>query len=188
MTRRSGTSRNVGRAIGVAVALAAAAAPWLHRGPPIARAGEPGRFSGPALSLPDLSGRPVNLKSLRGRTVAVNFWATWCAPCRFEIPTLAEFYRENRDRCFEMLGVAEDSGDQEEVARAAKSFGIPYPVLLDPVGGAARHFDVSGLPHTVIIDAEGRVRRVFLGAVDREDLEATVGPLLPPHGAQCPKS
>ncbi len=185
---RAGTTRNAGKLLGIAVAVAAVAGSWLHAGPVAAQASEPSRPSAPALSLPDVSGHPVRLRELRGRAVVVNFWATWCPPCQFEMPTLAAYYRENRDRCLEMLGVAEDSGGQEEVARAAKSYGIPYPVLLDPVGGAARRFDVSGLPHTVILDAEGRVRRVFQGAISKEELQAAVDPLLPPRGAQCPKA
>jgi cytochrome c biogenesis protein CcmG/thiol:disulfide interchange protein DsbE len=142
----------------------------------------------PALSLPDLSGREVTLASLRGRAVAVNFWASWCPPCRSEIPELSAFYRENRDRCFELLGVAEDSGGRDEVARAAAALGVGYPVLLDRGGSAATRFGVGGLPHTVVLDRDGNVRRVFVGAIGRSELERALGPLLAAPGAPCPRA
>ena len=86
----------------------------------------------PELVLPDLSGRSLDLGSLKGKVVAVNFWATWCPPCRRELPDLAAFYRSQQGRCFEMLGIAEESGRADVLAAARQ---IPYPVLFD---GSAR--------------------------------------------------
>ncbi len=139
----------------------------------------------PSLALPTPEGANLDLRSLKGRVVAVNFWATWCPPCRYEIPELAAFWRENRDRCFDMLGVAEDSGSGPDVAAAARAFGIPYPVLVDERGGAAARWGVPGFPKTFIVDAEGRVRRTFEGAVRKQELDETVRPLLP---KSCSKS
>jgi cytochrome c biogenesis protein CcmG/thiol:disulfide interchange protein DsbE len=82
----------------------------------------------PPLALPDLNGRHVDLARLRGKVVAVNFWATWCSPCRDEIPELAQFWTEQKGRCFELVGVAEESA-REDVAKVAAS--IPYPVVVD---------------------------------------------------------
>jgi cytochrome c biogenesis protein CcmG/thiol:disulfide interchange protein DsbE len=152
-----------------------------------ARAAEPAAAPSSAREpvLTELSGRKVTLESLRGRAVAVNFWATWCPPCRYEVPELAAFYREHQGRCFELLGVAEESGSAGEVARGAKELGIPYPVLLDPGAALARRFGISGLPHTVILDAGGRVRHVFEGAIDRRQLESALAPLLGAPGKRC---
>jgi cytochrome c biogenesis protein CcmG/thiol:disulfide interchange protein DsbE len=149
----------------------------LHRGePPAAGAGAP------PLALPDLSGRTVDLSKLRGKVVAVNFWASWCGPCRAEMPDLSRVWSEHRGRCFELLGVAEESA-REDVARVAAR--LPYPILLDERAEALRPWSVEGYPHTSIVDAEGRVRQVFNGGISKEELEDAIRPLLP---ATCPAS
>jgi cytochrome c biogenesis protein CcmG, thiol:disulfide interchange protein DsbE len=134
----------------------------------------------PELSLRTLDGKQVDLKGLRGKVVAVNFWATWCGPCRAEMPELAELWRSRHDRCFEVLGVAGMS-ERKETERAAR--GIPYPVLFDEDGAAVDAWSVRAVPRTFVLDPEGRVRKVFRWAVDRERLAQAVDPLLP---ASCP--
>jgi cytochrome c biogenesis protein CcmG/thiol:disulfide interchange protein DsbE len=136
----------------------------------------------PALALPDLAGRRVDLAGLRGKVVAVNFWASWCGPCRMEMPELAEFWRANQSRCFELLGVAEESG-REDVVAAAKE--IPYPVLVDGDAHLLDTWNVPSYPHTFVVDADGRVRHVFEGSVDRADLDSVIRPLLP---SSCPRT
>jgi cytochrome c biogenesis protein CcmG, thiol:disulfide interchange protein DsbE len=140
----------------------------------------------PAFDLPDLSGRSVSLSALRGRVVAVNFWASWCGPCREEIPDLARVYTAHREKCFEMLGVAEESGGREDVAEAARRFGINYPVLVDPQGLTGEAYKIPGYPRTYLIDHQGRIRRTFDGAVDRGTLEDALAPLLAEVPRQCP--
>lgn len=139
----------------------------------------------PALSLPDLDGRRVTLADLRGRVVVVNFWATWCVPCTFEIPGIAALWRREHAACLDVLGIAEDSGGREPITRAARQLHIPYPVLLDRDGAVARRYRVPGFPFTFVIDRAGRVRRVFDGYADARELEAAVRPLLPPPGEAC---
>jgi cytochrome c biogenesis protein CcmG, thiol:disulfide interchange protein DsbE len=160
------------------VAALVAAQLLVQRSAPPFDTGEPH----PELALPDLQGRTVDLARLRGRVVAVNFWATWCGPCREELPALAAVWRRQHDRCFELLGVAEESA-LEDVVRASAS--IPYPVLLDASADAVEPWRVPGYPKTVIVDAEGRIRRVFQGAIRAEQLEAAIVPLLP---STCPRS
>lgn len=147
--------------------------------------GAPSRPPGdnaPPLALPDLAGREVDLSKLRGKVVAVNFWATWCSPCREEIPELARFWTEHRGRCFELVGVAEESA-REDVARMASA--MPYPVVLDERAEALAPWGVQGYPVTFVVDPEGKVRSVFTGGVSRQELESAVRPLLP---ATCPAS
>jgi cytochrome c biogenesis protein CcmG/thiol:disulfide interchange protein DsbE len=132
----------------------------------------------PALRLADLAGRPVDLGQLRGKVVAVNFWATWCPPCKEELPALAQARRAG-EGCLEVLGVTEDSPREDVVAEVARQ-ALPYPVLLDGDGAAAHAFGVAGLPSTFLVDAEGRVRKVWKGAITRERLEAAAAPYLPP--------
>lgn len=134
----------------------------------------------PPLAFPSLDGRQVDLAALRGKVVAVNFWASWCGPCVEEIPELAEVWTAKRDRCFEVLGVAEESAIGD-VRRAAAR--IPYPILLDERAEALGPWRVQGYPRTYLVDAEGKVRRVFQGALRRRQLEEAIEPLLP---ASCP--
>ncbi|HET7040088.1 MAG TPA: TlpA disulfide reductase family protein [Gemmatimonadales bacterium] len=139
----------------------------------------------PPLALADLEGRPLALQGLRGRVVLVNFWATWCAPCLAEIPELAEAWREQRGRCLEILGVAEESGTPAEVAEFARRHAIPYRLVLDRDGKAAADWRVPGYPRSYLVDREGRVQRVFDGALSRRKLEEAAAPHLAAAGA-CP--
>jgi cytochrome c biogenesis protein CcmG, thiol:disulfide interchange protein DsbE len=149
--------------------------------PPVSR-GTPA----PAFSLPDTEGRTVSLAALKGKVVAVNFWASWCGPCRAEIPDFARVYAAHRGQCFEMLGLAEESGTRDEVVASAKQFGINYPVLLDDDGKVSDDFKVPAYPRTYLIDAGGHLRKAFEGAVDAEDLEKALAPLLAEASGSCP--
>lgn len=134
----------------------------------------------PPLALPDLAGKQVDLAQYRGKVVAVNFWATWCPPCRQELPELSRFWQEHRGGCFEVLGVAEESGHEDLVAMAAR---IPYPILVDERASALDAWGVQAYPKTFVIDPEGRVQKVFGGAISSQDLADAVKPILP---ATCP--
>ncbi len=148
----------------------------------------PSGAAAPGFTLSDTDGRRVSLDGLKGRVVAVNFWATWCGPCQEEIPDLARVYSANKGKCFEMLGVAEESGARAEVVAAARKLGVNYPVLLDDDGKAGDAFKIPGYPRTFLIDVDGRIRRVFEGAVDREDLEKALMPLLAEAPGSCPRA
>jgi cytochrome c biogenesis protein CcmG/thiol:disulfide interchange protein DsbE len=150
----------------------------VQRGAPARGSGDPA----PPLALTDLAGRRLDVGKLRGKVVAVNFWATWCSPCRDEIPELARFWTEHRGRCFELVGVAEESA-REDVARLASA--IPYPVVVDDRAEALAPWGVQGYPVTFVLDPEGHVRQVFTGGISRGELEDAVKPLLP---ATCPAS
>ncbi len=148
----------------------------------------PSGVAAPGFTLPDTYGRHVSLEALKGRVVALNFWATWCGPCREEIPDLAKVYSVHKDKCFEMLGVAEESGARDEVVAAARKLGVNYPVLLDDEGTAGDAFRIPGYPRTFLIDVDGRIRKVFEGAVEREDLERALAPLLAEAPVSCPRA
>jgi len=164
------------------VLLAGVAALWLAPDPE--KGGTPIGSTAPPLVLPDLHGRPFSLASLRGRAVALNFWAPWCQPCKEEMPGFSQAWRASRGRCLEIVGVTEESTREDALAEV-KRMEIAFPVLMDAQGEVARAFGVTGYPRTYVIDAEGKVRKVFTGMVSRERLEAALAPHVP---ASCPES
>jgi cytochrome c biogenesis protein CcmG/thiol:disulfide interchange protein DsbE len=160
----------------IALAAAVAAQLFLRRAERVSATGQPS----PPLVLPDLAGRSVDLEHYRGSVVAVNFWASWCGPCRMELPALSAVWREHQGRCFELLGVAEESA-REDVVAAARD--VPYPVLFDADASALGPWGVQGYPRTYLVDVEGKVRRVFQGALGKRELAEAIAPLLP---SSCP--
>ena len=136
---------------------------------------EPGELLGkpvPAFDLPTLDGGRVDDVSLRGKAVIVNFWNTWCIPCRIEHPALVEFYERHRDEPdFAMVGILRD--DTEEAARAwVEERGDGWTIALDPGGRAALDFTTTGQPETYAIDPDGIVVGKQLGPASVDDLEA----------------
>ncbi len=106
--------------------------------------------------LHSLDGGPVSLKEQRGRVVLLNFWATWCPPCREEMPMLEKMYRELSGRGFVLLAVTDEEPDH--VRAFIKQNGYTFPILLDPARGVFDHYRVQGIPATKIIGGTGRLR------------------------------
>ena len=124
----------------------------------------------PAFVLPDIDGREHRLEDYLGRTVVLNFWATWCGPCRREIPEFSAFSRENPD--VTVLGIATDQS-VGKLRAAREQMGISYPVLvIDAETKSA--YDISTLPTTVVVDPQGRVQHVKVGAMSRRQLDRAV--------------
>ena len=115
----------------------------------------------PEWSLKNLQGEVVSLKDFRGKTVVLNFWATWCGPCKMEIPTFSEFAQENPD--IPVLGIAVD-GSPELLRRASKKLNIMYPVLIADED-VQSNYKVRNLPTTVIVDPTGKVKDVHVGVM-----------------------
>ncbi len=122
----------------------------------------------PDLTLPAFDGPPVSLRGLAGHPVILNFWASWCIPCRDEAPLLERTWREFRSQGLIVLGV--DTQDLEAPARAfLKEFRITYPNARDPDGSTGKWFGTTGVPETFFIDRGGRIRGKFPGAETRRD-------------------
>jgi cytochrome c biogenesis protein CcmG/thiol:disulfide interchange protein DsbE len=136
----------------------------------------------PASPLPRLEGGGNgSLANYRGRWVLVNFWASWCIPCREEAPALEEFQRRHGDAGFTVLGI--DTGDVSGDGRAfVRRFGLSYPQLRDGDGASADDFGTTGVPENYLVDPRGKVRLVVVGPISAEDLADEVAPLLPGGG------
>jgi peroxiredoxin len=124
----------------------------------------------PAYGARTLAGDSVSLAGLRGRVVLLNFWATWCAPCRHETPFLQALYQEHRLGGLEIVGVSMDTGDARgQVADFVREYGVTYPILLDPQMRGMDLYRVLGLPATFLVDREGVLRWMRIGPVGETD-------------------
>lgn len=138
-----------------------------------------GEFVLPTVTLVDLAGRRRNLSEWRGRILMCNFWATWCAPCREEIPLLMAASAKYAFAGIEIVGIAIDNA--ANVSDFSSSFKISYPILLAEADGLdlMRKLgnSLGGLPYTVVADRQGNVVHRKLGALKQADLDAILGPL-----------
>jgi cytochrome c biogenesis protein CcmG/thiol:disulfide interchange protein DsbE len=131
--------------------------------------------------LTDIQGRTVSLASLRGKVVFLNFWATWCGPCRTEMPSMEKLYNAFANRKdFVMLAISQDAKGAAVVQPYVRKHGYHFEVLLDPQSKVAESYDVTGVPETFIIDRDGRIVAHHLGAVDwaSEDVRDALRELL----------
>ena len=118
--------------------------------------------SAPDFTLRGSDGRNVRLDELRGQVVLVNFWATWCGPCREEMPRLDSLYQKYRKSGFVLLGVNVDDDPHTALATAAK-LGVSFPVLLDTDKKVSKLYDLNTMPSTVVIDRDGKMRFLHRG-------------------------
>jgi len=126
-----------------------------------------------------LTGEPVSLAALEGKVVLLDFWASWCQPCRVEAPELAQVYREYQGRGVEFVGIA-IWDHPTNVAGHIQEFDLPYPNVLDGNGKIGISYGVAGIPEKFFIDAQGRVVRKFLGPIDADNLRDNLDRLLAP--------
>jgi peroxiredoxin len=133
-----------------------------------------------SLSLPDTSGQQQSLSQWRGKVVVVNFWATWCAPCREEMPEFVRAQREFGPRGLQFVGIAVDEPDK--VAQFAKELELNYPALIGGYGAIELSKtlgnQLSALPFTIVIDRTGAVARTQLGPFKSDKLRSTIDNLL----------
>ena len=137
------------------------------------RVGEPA----PAFSLVAIDGSTTSLADLRGRPVLVNFWASWCPPCRGEMPDLDRVAAEYRDQGLVVVGVDLEE-DREPVVRYAQTLGLQLTLLLDQAGAVATRYNVTGLPTSYFVDRDGLVRDRNVGPLTPKGLRTRVAQLL----------
>lgn len=135
-------------------------------------------YAAPALELSDMGGALHSLEDYHGQVVLVNLWATWCPPCKAEMPTLEAYYQAHQADGF--VTIAVNDGDPEDsVTTFVQQYGLSFPVWLDPTYQATDHaFKTRNLPSSFVIDRTGNVRLRWVGEIDRTALEKYVTPLI----------
>jgi thiol-disulfide isomerase/thioredoxin len=134
-------------------------------------------YAAPELSLQNVNGDTEALTDYREKVVLVNNWATWCPPCKAEIPTLQEYYKVHSEEGFVIIGV-EAGEPQAEVSQFVKSSVITYPIWIDLENASLRAFGSSGLPNSFVIDRKGMVRLSWVGEINFAMLEKYVTPII----------
>ena len=132
----------------------------------------------PPWELKSLEGKAVKLSDFKGKVVVLNFWATWCPPCREEIPDLVSLQKQYAAQGLVVLGISMDAGGPARVASFAKKYEINYPVVMGDERVSAAYGGIEALPTTFIIDRKGSVVDGLQGATDRAGLEAKIKPVL----------
>ncbi len=135
-------------------------------------------FSAPALTLIDTQGTPASLADYRGQVVLVNLWATWCPPCKEEMPALETFYNKHKQDGFAIVAI--NDGDPEaDVLQFIKDYGLTFPVWLDPTYIATEQaFKTLNLPSSFVIDRNGKVVLSWVGGINLKMLEKHVAPVI----------
>jgi thiol-disulfide isomerase/thioredoxin len=132
----------------------------------------------PVLMLKTLQGRTINLSAYRGRVVLLNFWATWCPPCRAEMPDLIKMQREYRGRGLQVIGVTYPPEEIGEVRQFVRKLKVNYPIALGTKETKALFSQSETLPLTIVIDREGNIRERIEGILLPQEFEQKIKPLL----------
>jgi cytochrome c biogenesis protein CcmG/thiol:disulfide interchange protein DsbE len=140
--------------------------------------------SAPPFTLEDLGGKKVSLETYKDRALAINFWATWCAPCKIETPWLIELRNQYASQGFEVLGISADdldrddpaklSGEKKEIAHFVEKMKMPYPVLIDGISISEPYGGLDQLPTTFYVNRSGVVVAVQVGITSKDEIEANI--------------
>jgi len=125
----------------------------------------------PLWTLKDLDGKPVSLADFRGKVVVLDIWATWCPPCRAEIPHFIEIQNEYKDKGVTVVGMSVDSTGPADVAKFVKDNGMNYPIVMADEATATAYGADQGIPFTLVIDKHGNVVARHLGLTDKDVFE-----------------
>ena len=128
----------------------------------------------PDFTLETLDGKSVSLSSLRGKAVVVNFWATWCGPCKIETPWLVELQNQYGAQGLQIVGVAMDDSGKDEIARFAKDMGMNYPVVLGKEAVGDAYGGVPALPESFFIGRDGKIVDKIMGLEGRSEIEDAI--------------
>jgi peroxiredoxin len=135
-------------------------------------------YEAPSLTLSSLDGNEYSLEDYRGQVVLVNLWATWCPPCKAEMPTLDAFYQEHSDEGFMLIAI-NDGDKEEDINTFVENYGLSFQVWVDTEHKASIHaFKTQSLPSSFVIDREGVIRLRWVGEIEKDTMEEYVTPLL----------
>jgi cytochrome c biogenesis protein CcmG/thiol:disulfide interchange protein DsbE len=143
---------------------------------------EKSRKAAPDFELKDANGKLVHLTDYKGKVVLVDFWATWCGPCRIEIPWFMEFERKHKDRGFAVLGISMDEDGWTAVKPFLEDLKVNYRVVIGDDKTADLYGGADALPSTFLIDREGKIAAVHIGLASKRDFEDGIEKLLAPPG------
>ncbi len=132
----------------------------------------------PDFALTDLSGKTVHLSDFKGKVVIVDFWATWCGPCRVEIPDFVKLQSKYKDKGLEIVGLSLDADGEKAVKPFVDKHDINYTMLLANDETAKSYGGILGIPTTFVIDRQGRIVQKFVGVMPAKTFEDTIQPLL----------
>lgn len=130
----------------------------------------------PGFVLSDLTGASVNLSDFKGRIVILNFWATWCPPCREEMPHMQSFYEKNKENDIEIIAVNLTNMDdgQQAIEKFVQDYGLTFPVLLDENGDVGERYEIMTIPTSYILDTEGRIFQKVVGPMNEQMMNEIV--------------
>ena len=134
----------------------------------------------PGWELQDLKGKTIRSADFKGKVVILDFWATWCPPCRAEIPGFIELQKKYQVQGLAVVGVSVDQAGSAAVKSFAKKMGMNYPVVLADAKIADAFGGIAGIPATFIIDRAGRIVKQHLGFTEKAEIETEIKPLLHP--------
>ncbi len=147
---------------------------------------EKDRRPAPNFTLKDAMGRPVKLSDYKGKVVLLNFWATWCGPCKIEIPWFVEFEKSYKDRGFAVLGVSMDEEGWDVVKPYVEKTKINYRMVIGDDMTAELYGGVDSLPTSFMLDREGRIAATHVGLVSKSAYQNDINTLLGPGSAVAP--
>jgi thiol-disulfide isomerase/thioredoxin len=171
------------------VALAVVVAAMLYFGMHMSRRSAPPPLSTKASAAPDftlesLNGQQVSLSDLRGKAVLLNFWATWCVPCKIETPWLVELQNQYGSQGLQVIGVAMDDSGKDDIAKFAQDMGVNYPVLLGKEAVGDAYGGVAFLPQSFFIGRDGKIVDKIIGLKGKGEIEDSIKKALDTEAAK----
>jgi len=128
----------------------------------------------PDFSLESLDGKTLRLSDLRGKAVLLNFWATWCDPCKIEMPWFVDLQKQYGSQGLQIVGVAMDDGSKEDISKFAKDMGVNYPILIGKEAVGDQYGGVPALPESFLISRDGKIVDTIIGLKGKAEIEDAI--------------